>query len=644
MKVAKDNAQWYEFGEFRLEPDERLLWREGEPISLTPKAFETLLVLVENNGQLLTNEDFLQRIWPHSTIEETTLAQDISTLRKALGNQGQQFIQTIPQQGYRFTANVTQVSSNSAAPSMSSGNHPPTSSKEQPKVERDARSDQRPKLLPYQLTIALLLIVVPTALAYFVFFGQPPKTTRASINQRSLAVLPFLNLKQEAATDFLGFSMASAIITKLGYVPALAVRPSSYVDKYRSQGVDPKRVAVELNINTLLTGTYIKEGNDLRITAQLVDVLTNEILWKDALELEYENLMTIQDRVVQEVIRHLQLNLTAAETMRIKRDPPQNPLAYEYYLRGVDLYAANRLPRAIEMLEKSLALDANYAPAWSHLGSAYTAQAAGNLGERDDYAQAQVAYQKALALNPEQNEARISMAILLTDTNRVEEAVPLLRDVLKENPSLARAHWELSYAYRFAGMLKESIAEAEQARLLDTESKASHSVPATYLYIGQYQKFLDSLPRHNSAHVTFYRGLGIYYLKDFTRAATEFNRAYQINDEMMQTNVGKAYALALANEPQQGLRQLRDTEKIAAARGLDNAEAIYKIAQGYAVLGDKVAALRALRRSIEGGFFCYPYFANDPLLDNLRGESEYARLMQIARQRHDEFRRQFLTS
>ncbi len=651
MKEGKDSETncLYEFGEFTLRPHERLLFRNGQPVSLTPKAFDTLLVLVENSGHVMTKEELLHRIWPHSTVEESTLAQNVSTLRKALGKE---FIQTIPKRGYRFTADVIEVrplmtttTTTRAEPSRHNGHRPPVSpaSGEEDVAELElprAEKTEKPKLLPYQLALALLLLVVPSALAYFIFFRQPPKAPRSPY-QRSLAVLPFRNLKQEAKTDFLGFSLADAIITKLGYVSSLTVRPSSYVDKYRAQEIDAKRVAVELNINTLLTGTYVREGGDLRITAQLVDVLTNEILWKDALELRYENLMTVQDQVAQQVIRGLQLNLTSAETERLKRDAPQHPLAYEYYLRGVDMYAANRLPQAIEMLEKSLANDATYALAWSHLGSAYTARASVNFGGREDYARALEAYQKALALNPEQNEARISMATFLTDTNRVEEAVPLLREVLKGNPSLAQAHWELSYAYRFGGMIREAISEAEQARQLDSEIKASNSVPATYLYAGQYEKFLSTLPRGDSAYVTFYRGLGLYYLKDFERAAAEFNRAYESNGEMMQTNIGKALALALAGEAQQGLMQLRETEKIVTARGVNDAEAIYKIAQGYAVLGDKASALRVLRRSIEGGFFCHPYFTDDPLLESLRTEKEFAAVLELARRRHEEFKRKF---
>ena len=648
MKEGKDNSdkQLYQFGEFTLEPTERILLHNGQPIPLTPKAFDTLLVLVEHSGHVLTKEELLQQIWPNSTVAETTLAQNVSTLRKALGPPGQELIQTIPKRGYRFTGQVVQrlngSNGNPGRNGIEVGVEPTAQSEIKQETELPLPAPaNKPKLLPYQLTIALLFITIPSAIAYFVWFRQPPKPQFNALQPRSLAVLPFRNLKQDSATEFLGFSLADAIITKLGYVSSLTVRPSSYVDKYRAREIDPKRVAVELNINTLLTGTYIKEGSDLRITAQLVDVLTNEILWKDSLELKYENLMTVQDRVSEQVIRGLQLNLTTAEADRLHRDAPQHPLAYEYYLRGVDFYSVNNLRQAISMLERSLTLDPRYPLAWVHLGAAHTARASINFGGREDYERAQQAYQKALALNPEQNEARISMATFLTDTNRVEEAVPLLRDVIKANPTNAQAHWELSYAYRFAGMLKESAAEAEQARHLDSEIKASNSVPSTYLYLGQYDKFLSSLPRNDSPYVSFYRGLGLYYLKETTRAASEFNRAFARNSEMMQTNIGKALALAVEGQPQQGLTHLRETEKIVAARGVNDAEAVYKIAQAYAVLGDKAAALRVLQRSIEGGFFCAPYFSDDPFLESVRTEKEFATLLAMARRRHEEFKHRF---
>ena len=139
---------------------------------------------------------------------------------------------------------------------------------------------------------------------------------------RSLAILPFRNLNGDPETDFLGFSLADEIITKLDYVNALTVRPSSSVDKYRNQIVDPKKVAADLNVDTLLTGTFIKDGDDLRITAQLVDVKPDKILWREAIDLKYDKLLTVQDRVAQQIIKQLELNLSPAEAANLKPEKP----------------------------------------------------------------------------------------------------------------------------------------------------------------------------------------------------------------------------------------------------------------------------------------------------------------------------------
>src|SRR5208337_3491674 len=179
---------------------------------------------------------------------------------------------------------------------------------------------------------------------------------------RSLAVLPFRNLNGDPKTDFLGFSLANEIITKLDYVNALTVRPSSSVDKYRDQVVDPQKVAADLKVDTLLTGTFMRDGDDLRITAQLIDVKPDKILWRESIDMKYDKLLTVQDRVSQEIIKQLELNLSPAEAANLKPEKPISTVAYEYYLRGIDFYSLNQFAAAIEMLEKSTAIEPNYAP------------------------------------------------------------------------------------------------------------------------------------------------------------------------------------------------------------------------------------------------------------------------------------------
>jgi tetratricopeptide (TPR) repeat protein len=238
-------------------------------------------------------------------------------------------------------------------------------------------------------------------------------------------------------------------------------------------------------------------------------------------------------------------------------------------------------------------------------------------------------------------DAQMFLANLFVDTGKVEQAVPLLRDALKANDNYAPVHWELGYAYRFAGMLPESVAECERALQLDPLVKSNGSVLNTYLYLGEYDKFLASLPDVNdSSFLLFYRGFGEFYKNDFAHAAQDFDRANEL-DPTLYAQIGKALSDSIAHRTAEGREILRGLEKKITERGVGDPEAEYKIAQAYAVLGDKAAALPTLRRSVESGFFCYPYITFDPLLSSLREENDFPPILELARQRHESFKRAF---
>ncbi len=485
----------------------------------------------------------------------------------------------------------------------------------------------------------LVLVLVLSTIGYQYVRKSNARTTAATT--RSLAILPFRNLNGDPKTDFLGFSLADEIITKLDYVNSLTVRPSSSIDKYRDQVIDAQQVAKDLQVDTLLTGSFIKDGDNLRITAQLVDVKPDKILWSGTFDLKYDDLLTVQDRVTQQIIKGMELKLSPVEAANLKPEKPVSRDAYEAYLRGIDLYSLNQFASAIEMLQKSTQLEPNYAAAWAQLGRAYTTHASLQFGGRENYDKAQAAYEKALALDPALVEPRIYMANLLTDTGRVEQAVPLLRSVLHDSPNNAEAHWELGYAYRFAGMLQESVEECEKARQNNPEVKRSSSALNSYLYLGEYEKFLQSLPDNDFVYILFYRGLAEYYLNHFDQAAQDFDRAYEKEPSLLPANVGKAISYSIKHENGRGLQLLKQTEDKIEERGVTDPEGIYKVAQAYAVLGDKTSALHMLRHSIGGGFFCYPYFVSDPLLQSLRNEQEFKELLNQARQRHEKFKSTF---
>jgi tetratricopeptide (TPR) repeat protein len=216
------------------------------------------------------------------------------------------------------------------------------------------------------------------------------------------------------------------------------------------------------------------------------------------------------------------------------------PLAYEYYLRGVDLYLRGDFPLAIKMLEKSIEIYPDYALTWAHLGRSYTASASFNFGGVELYRKAKAAYERAM-VQPTLALAQIYMANLLTDTGGAEQAVPLLREALRTNPNLAEAHWELGYAYRYGGMLAESVEQCKRARELDPSVKLTSSAINAYLYLADYDSFLRSLPAANDwAYVEFYRGFALYHMREWEKAAATFDHAYELDPTMLQTQVGKA--------------------------------------------------------------------------------------------------------
>ena len=670
---------FYDFGPFRLDATERRLLRDGKVAQLAPKALDALLVLVESGGRVVGRGELIKRIWPDSDADETNLAVMISSLRKALGERpgGGHYIETVPKQGYRFAAGVAEsfvkpeqaqresraavgqtIELGGATPG--GGFAPGAVVSREVLAERGAQAltSSHPLIEPAASTVAAAgdganwlaarkkILALSLAAALLAGLGGYALLIRhassgKSAQPRRLAILPFRNLKPDSETDFLGFSLADATITKLGYVGSIVVRPSSYVEKYRDRDVDPQVVAGELNVDTLMTGTFFKEGANLRIIVQLIDVKKGELLSRFSLDTKYEKLRTVQDQVAQNIIDRLHLELTAAETDRLNQTGTENHRAYEHYLRGTDMYSRNEFLEAVIMLERAVEMDPNFALAWAHLGRAYNACAAFNLKGRSHYLKAQAAYEQALSLNPDLIEATIYMANMLTDTNRVEQAVPMLRKLLDANPNIAEARWELGYAYRFAGMLSESIEQCERARAIDPNVKINSSAFNSYLYTGQHDKFMKSLPANNAAaFIVFYRGVCNYYQKNFEQAAADFDRAYEMQPQLY-NRVGKALSYSIRNEKTVALDILRDVEKEVEQSGVGDAEGIYKLAQAYAVLREKEAALRVLRRSIEQGFFCYDYLKSDTMLENVRNEPAFKDLLEIARERHEQFKRAF---
>lgn len=641
LAIPSLNNKLYEFGNFSLDAQNRTLRRGEATVPLTPKAFDVLLVLVQNAGKTVSKDELIKAVWPDSFVEESNLTQTVFMVRKALDETAdRRYVLTVQGRGYRFTAAVKLTTQPDAEPTTVS-----TSLRDLGPADPTAIGVDHPGTnLHYasRAAISRNRIVIPAFVLLFSFLaGAAYLAFRKPSATRSLAILPLRNLRHDPDSDFLSFSLADAVISKLGFLGSVTIRPSWAIEKYKGREIDIKKVAAELNVDTLLTGNFIRDGDRLRVTYQLVEVRGCRILSKDVIDLKYDELLSVHDNVARRIVHGLQLNLSPLEAARIRSSEPVNLLAYEYYLRGVDLMASHNFGLAIKMLEKSAEIDPTYSLTWAYLGQSYTSDATFELGGRAQYRKARAAYERALVLQPKQLEAEMFYANLLIDTGNVEKAVPLLRDAIDDNPNDAAVHWELGYAYRFAGVLEQSLAECERALRIDPLVKSNGSALNTYLYLGQYDNFLHSLPDVNeSAFFGFYRGFGEYHEGKMERAAEDFVRAYK-EEPTLYTRIGKAFADSIAKNTLEGLAILAGLESEIQQRGVGDAEASYKIAQAYAALGDQTSAIRMLHSSIESGFFSYPYFVRDPLLNTFRSLPEFARLMDAARQRHEAFKKKF---
>jgi len=244
----------------------------------------------------------------------------------------------------------------------------------------------------------------------------------------------------------------------------------------------------------------------------------------------------------------MRVSLTPAESALFGRGAAQNMQAYEYHLRGP--LSQRRSEDGRGDVQKIGRSGSDLRAFVGLPGAVNTSLASLYFEGRESYDKARQACYRALELDPSQIESRVFKAILLTDTGRAEEAVPLLRGVIGTNLNLAQAHWYLGYAYRFGRLIRESINEGERSRQINDEIDASNAVFNAYLYDGQYEKFIQSLPgREDSPYITFYRGLGNYYLKRWKEAVAYFDRAYQLNPSLMQAQVGESLSHGLTGRP-----------------------------------------------------------------------------------------------
>ncbi len=310
---------------------------------------------------------------------------------------------------------------------------------------------------------------------------------------KKIAVLPFLNIMNDPQTNFLGFALADQIIGALAYSKSVLVRPSSTVRKYQDKLVDIQEAGTELNVNFILAGNYLKEGENIRLNIELIELDTENIIWREPIQIKYNNAFELQDIVSKKVVDGLKIQFSDEERDRMKPDVPQNPLAYDYYLHAVSYPSTIENDKmAIEMLNKSIALDPLYANAYFELGMRYNSLAQVGSGTEQAHDNAERALLKSLSIKNDLLPALAYLALIYTDVGKHEEAHSLLIKALKINPNDAWLHFSLSYHYRYIGFLKEAEKEIEIALSIDPNNPRFRSSIIVYMFLGKYDEVLDS--------------------------------------------------------------------------------------------------------------------------------------------------------
>lgn len=453
--MATSTRQAYEFGAFRLDPAERTLARDGEPVALTPKVFDTLVLLVENAGRLVTKDEFLKQVWAEAFVEEATLAQSISQLRKALGDTD--LIETVPKKGYRFGGMVRIVDASPQTITLSS-----TVVERKAQVADNDGSGKTPWLWIWGTALVLVL-----AAAVSFYYYQRSSASRPIIN--SLAVLPLQNLSGDPNQEYFVDGMTDELITDLAQIHSLRVISRTSVMQFKNTKKSLPEIATQLNVDAVIEGSVLRTGNEVRITAQLLDARRDQHLWAASYQREMANVLELQGQVAKAIADQVHAKLTPEEGAILAKQHPTTPQAYDALLTGRFLFNRRSFAdteKAISYFQKAVDLDPNYAPAWTELGYANASLGSDiGVGDRANVLPpARNAVARALALDPNLAEAHTALAWIKLwydwDWSGSEQE---FRRSLELNPNDSVTHREYSHFLQVRKRFDEALQENQRA-------------------------------------------------------------------------------------------------------------------------------------------------------------------------------------
>lgn len=642
--MSETARSFYEFGNFKIDPVERLLLREGRPVPLTQKVFDLLLVLVQNQGHVVEKNRLMNEIWPDAFVEEGNLAQNISVLRKVLRDDGRDYIQTVPRRGYRFVARVREtfnedelvIEEHQLARVVIEEHNPaaPAIVRQDAIGSATAHSVKTFALSYNWLVLSSVLVGAAIAIGYFSFSSHSKGNATANLTTRgahSLAVLPFQNLGAAGGDDFLGLGMTDAIISRLSRLRQGNVRPTSAVQNYFTRQQDAGAIGRELQVDSVLSGTVQKDAGRIRVSVQLIDVKEGKTVWAHAFDEKFTDIFGVEDAISEQIAQAVSPQLTADERAQIAKHYTEDPAAHELYLQGrfyLNKFTPDGTRLARQYFEQATARDTRYALAYSGLAESYAFGEIG-LSPAEAFPKARDAATRAIEIDETVGEAHAALAqvAFLWDWDW-EAAGKQFKRALELTPADPEIHHMYAHYLTAMGRFDEALAESRRLLELDPLSPASRNhLGWHYLYahqfdqaIEQYKLVLQLDPNFAEAH----RQLAEAYAERgrLDDAVSETLKRWELigrGDEI------PALRLAYTKSGWKGFWEKR--LQLTMERGKNSYMSAGGTAAIYAALKQTGQSLDWLEKAYREHDMDLVYLNVDHTFDNVRSESRFLELL-----------------
>ena len=468
---------------------------------------------------------------------------------------------------------------------------------------------------------------------------ETPATSMGDRERKSVAILPFKNDSNDPQSSFYEFSLADAVITELARVRSLVVRPSSEIVKYQGAQVDPRQAGREMSVAAVLSAGFLRAGDRIRVTAQLVDVSSGDLLWSDRIDADATDIINVQDTITQEICEGLRLELTSDEKDRLERQKTANAEAYEEYLRGRDCLgryvyhtvARKDVDEAIDHFEHAAEFDPSFALAHCGLGAAYASRVMKGFGEPNDHALAQQAFDKALALDPHLIEARMNMIFIYLSRGEKAKARAAADELRREAPNDASVHFVRAVVARLDGDYERALRSLDRMLKVNPSERVvvSYNRARLLTYQRRYDEALAELdagaaiePDHPL--IRTFRARALYYHGEPVKAAEILEQVLEQHPQLDGIRPIYATFLSALGFSDEARAQLTDEVRQTADTDHDVA---YWLASAYALEGERDEALWWLRRAIQLGNENKPWFESDKNWESLRDDPEFQRIV-----------------